>query len=33
MKRLSIVLFFLATILSAQAQQKVVVRTHAFGME
>lgn len=33
MKRLAILFLFLATVLSAQAEQKAVVRTHAFGME
>lgn len=33
MKRISIILLLLISVLSAQAEQKAVVRTHAFGME
>ena len=33
MKNLTIILLFLTTVLSASAEQKAVIRTHAFGME
>ncbi len=33
MKKLTLLLIFLATVLTATAEQKAVIRTHAFGME
>lgn len=33
MKKLTLLLLFLATVLTASAEQKAVIRTHAFGME
>ena len=33
MKNLTIIILFLATVLTATAEQKAVIRTHAFGME